>query len=173
MQSLRMDSFGGSFDQQSTSEVSLSEIDDLFPFNASTSVPLVQTPTMTDRKDSANMPFLMYGPHQQPSYVVSHLPSGGTVSSTALPRFLQQFQQEPKQQNRGEFRQIKVDESQEWPTNNQPIDYLHEASIPPNHVVFATNDNDTGSQNIFGVKRYDALRCKSIFGFELIFSFFR
>jgi hypothetical protein len=166
MHNLRMDSFGDSFDQQSSTEVSLSEIEDLLQFNSTSNLLAQNVPTSSERKES-NMPFLMYGPHQQPSYVVSHLPCGGTVSSTALPGFFQQFQeQNPSNvpQNVVEF-QLKAEKTQGWLPNSQlppnvvtSNEYVREASIPPTHVVFATNNSDKVAQNIFGVKRYDTLR---------------
>lgn len=139
MQPLRMDNFGDSFNQRSNSEVSLSEIEDLINFNS----------TNADLSEELNipMPFLMYGPHQEPSYMVSHLSSGVTVSSTALPASLRQFE--------GENLELKTEN---W-TSIPP----KEVSIPPNHMVFATNNSGSSAQNIFGVKRYDALRCKSYF----------
>lgn len=119
---------------------------------------LFQQDSNTPRFSDRNYSFL----GKQPSCVVSHLPCGETIGSTALPDFVQQIQQEPKLQ-KGDF-QEKVNESQGWLTNNQqpPANYAHEASIPPNHIVFATNNGDMVAQNVFGVKRYDALRCKRL-----------
>lgn len=177
MHPIRMDSFNNSFDQQQSNTNDFSEIDDFLQFNSTNGPNSSMSQNVpVERKEANNsMPFLMYGPHQQPSYVVSHLSCGSTISSTALPGFVQQFQ-EQNQQQQPKFHQapldfqIKVDNTQEWLSNphqqQASNEYTHDASIPPNHVVFATNNSNEQV-------RYDALRCKFFFNNLKLLIFFR
>ncbi|KAI6235519.1 Mothers against decapentaplegic-like protein [Aphelenchoides besseyi] len=160
MNSLRMDALSNAADSMDTPGL---EPELSFP-HSNCSVPNSAIPSTTTSFDftepsssASNQPFLIYGPHQQPSYVVSHLPCGGTISSTALPSSLQQ------ETPLAHVLRMKTDESQGWlpvpqPASTVTSEYALEASIPPNHVVFATNNDGKAAQNIFGVKRYDSLR---------------
>uniref|UniRef100_A0A1I7SQS2 Mothers against decapentaplegic homolog n=1 Tax=Bursaphelenchus xylophilus TaxID=6326 RepID=A0A1I7SQS2_BURXY len=88
------------------------------------------SPEMAEQKDSIK-PFLMYGPHQQPSYVVSHLPTGDTISTTTIPSFMQLS-----------------------PTENKEI---HWKSRDYGNQDFPSGSKENG--NNFGNQRYNSLRC--------------
>uniref|UniRef100_A0A915D962 Mothers against decapentaplegic homolog n=1 Tax=Ditylenchus dipsaci TaxID=166011 RepID=A0A915D962_9BILA len=84
---------------------------------------------------SSKIPFLMFGHDQQPSYVVSHLASGSTISNKSLPNFHQQ------------------------PTSFTEMDHANfqqrEELVCPN----GSGKGDPGSiHNTFGLQRYNNLR---------------
>ncbi|KAH7731436.1 MH2 domain containing protein [Aphelenchoides avenae] len=128
MGSLKMDPLPRLSDGDNGDADDLSESDELDKMETEADKPA---------EPSKSGPLLMYGPHQQPSCVVSHLPSGDTVKSAALPSFLQ----EPE----------------------RPTPSAYESSQPHgvptgNEAPGSTNLAPSNERNMFGMQRYDSIR---------------
>lgn len=89
------------------------------------------------------LPFLMFGPNQQPSCVVSHLASGNTISNRQLPGFSQQ------QQDQAAFHHHHQDPHQQQchmpssPTSKQAVNYTSQLLAEATALVEESRDGTT------------------------------